>query len=68
MVDIFERQQRCYALETPLREEPVLGPRQAEVFAQGLALVFAAEEVAALEFRDDPVDEIVEAARDPREC
>ena len=36
-------------------------------FSRGLALVFAAEEVAALQFGDDPVDEIVEAARDPRE-
>jgi hypothetical protein len=39
---------------------------EAEVFAQGLAFVFVAEEVAALEFGDDAVDEIVEAARDPR--
>jgi hypothetical protein len=48
-------------------KKPVLGPRKVEVFAQGPAFVFAAEEVAALEFGDHPVDEIVEAARDPRE-
>src|SRR6202022_1086028 len=45
-------------------EEAVLGARQAEIFAQGLAFVFAAEEAAALQFGDDPVDEVVEAARD----
>jgi Domain of unknown function (DUF4169) len=49
-----------------LTEEAVLRARQAETFPQGPAFVFAAEEVAALEFGDDAVDEIVEAARDPR--
>src|SRR6266404_4428393 len=48
-------------------EEAVFGAGEAEVLAQGLAFVFAAEEVAALQFGDDLVDEIVEAARDPRE-
>jgi hypothetical protein len=38
-------------LEAPLREKPVLWAGQAEVFAQGPAFVFAAEEVAALQFR-----------------
>jgi hypothetical protein len=42
-------------------------PRHAEVFAQGPDVIFAAEEVAALEFGDDAVDEVVEAAGDPRE-
>src|ERR1700722_5645407 len=51
----------------PLREEPVLGTRQAEVFAQGPALVLAAEQAAALQFGDDPVDELVEPTRDPWE-
>src|SRR5436305_14484037 len=50
-----------------LVEEAVLGARQAEVFAQRPACVFAAEEAAALQFGDDAVDEIVEAARDPWE-
>ena len=63
-MDILRRRQRGSRLEVPLLEEAVLG---AEVFAQGPAFVFAAEEVAALEFGDDSVDEIVEAARDPRE-
>src|ERR1700737_1388249 len=45
-------------------EKAVFGAGQAEVFAQGLAFVFAAEEAAALQFGDDPVDEVVEAARD----
>src|SRR5258705_498157 len=49
------------------RKEPVFRARQAEVFAQRLALVFAAEQAAALQFRHDPVDEIVEPARHPRE-
>src|SRR5271166_4633790 len=53
--------------EAPLREKAVLGAGETEVFAQGPAFVFAAEEVAALQFGDDAVDEIVEAARDPRE-
>jgi hypothetical protein len=55
------------ALEPPLLEEPVLGAGQAEVFAQGPAPVFAAEEVAVLEFGDDAIDEIVEPAGHPRE-
>src|SRR5947209_17639567 len=59
--------QSGFGLEAPLIEKPVLGARQAEVFAQSLAFVFAAEEVAALEFGDDAVDDIVEAARDMRE-
>src|SRR5579864_9498560 len=50
-----------------LREEAVFGARQAEIFAQRPAFVFAAEEAAALQLRDDPVDEIVEPAGDPRE-
>jgi hypothetical protein len=66
-MDILRRRQRGSRLEVPLLEEAVLGAREAEVFAQGPAFVFAAEEVAALEFGDDSVDEIVEAARDPRE-
>src|SRR2546430_9236203 len=45
-------------------EEGVFGAGEAEVLAQGLAFVFAAEEVAALQFGDDLVDEIVEAAGD----
>src|ERR1700730_8589884 len=45
-------------------EEAVFRAGQAEIFAQGLAFVFAAEEAAALQFGDDPVDEVVEAARD----
>ena len=57
----------CCGLESPLLEEAVLRAGQPEVFAQGAAFVFAAEEVATLQFGDDPVDEIVETARDPRE-
>src|SRR4051794_34360422 len=49
------------------REEAVLRPPQSQVLAQGLALVFAAEEAPALQFRNDPVDEFVEPARDPWE-
>src|SRR6266446_3718457 len=48
-------------------EEAVLGAREAEVLTQGLAFVFAAEDAAALQFGDDPVDEIVEAAGNVRE-
>src|SRR5882672_6330334 len=45
------------------REEPVLGPRQAEVFAQGLALVLGAVDAAALQLGHDQIDEVVEPAR-----
>src|ERR1700730_18396496 len=48
-------------------EEAVFRAGQTEVLAQGLAFVFAAEEAAALQFGDDPVDEIVEAAGNVRE-
>src|SRR5690242_14149259 len=54
----------CRISACGLFEETVLRARQAEVFAQGAALVFAAEEAAALQFGDDPVDKIVEAAGD----
>src|SRR5215472_17181932 len=50
-----------------LWKKPVCRPRQAEVLEQGAALVLAAEEAAALQFRHDPVDKLVEPARHPRE-
>ncbi len=43
-------------------EEPVLRPRQAEVLAQGLALVFAPEDAAALQLRHHAIGEILEPA------
>jgi hypothetical protein len=64
---IFSKARRCSRLEASLLEKAVFGAGEAEVFAQGLAFVFAAEEVAALEFGDDVVDEIVDAARDSGE-
>src|SRR5438445_7852122 len=48
-------------------EKAVRGAGQAEILPQGLAFIFAAEEAAPLEFGDDPVDKVVEAARDVRE-
>src|ERR1700757_3733423 len=50
-----------------LFEEAVLGARQSEVLAQGLALVFAAKQPAALQFRHDLIDKIGEAAGYVRE-
>ena len=50
-----------------VREKTVFGPRQAKVFAQGSSLVFGSEQVAALEFRNHPIDEIIQALRDVRE-
>ena len=47
----------------PSSEEPIRRPRQAEILAQRRALVFAPEQPAALQFRHDLVDEIVEARR-----
>ena len=47
----------------PFRKEAVLRPRQAEIFAQGLALVLAAEQAAPLQLGHDQVDEVVEPAR-----
>ena len=44
-------------------EEAVLRPRQAEVLAQRLALVFAAEHAAALQLRHHAFDEVVEPGR-----
>ena len=41
-------------------EEAILRTRQAEVLAQGLALVFAPEDATALEFGHDAIDEVVE--------
>ena len=64
---MLREHQRGSGLEASLLEKAVLRPRQTEVVAQGLAFVFATEEVAVLQFGDDAVDEIVEAARDPRE-
>ncbi len=48
-------------------EKPVLRPRQAEIFAQRLALVFAAEDAAPLQFRHHAIDEVVEPAGQVRE-
>src|ERR1700722_10736900 len=45
------------------REEAILRPRKAEVFAQRLALVLGAEDAAPLQLGHDLVHEIVEAAR-----
>ena len=45
------------------REETVFGAGEAEVFAQGAALIFAAEKAAALQFRHHAVDKVVEPAR-----
>src|SRR5690606_7010287 len=39
------------------------GPREAEVLAQGRALVLGAERPALLEQRDDSVEDVVEPAR-----
>src|SRR5205085_10484242 len=54
-------------LSSGCREEAVLRAGQAEIFAQRLAFILAAEQTAALQFRHDPVDKIVEPAGDPRE-
>jgi UDPglucose 6-dehydrogenase len=43
-------------------KETIARPRQAEIFAQRPALVFAAEQPAALQLRHDQADEIVEPA------
>ena len=48
--------------------EKMIGrPRQAEVFAQRLAFIFATEQAAALQFGNDLIDEIVETAGQIRE-
>ena len=47
-------------------KEPVLRPRQAEIFAQGPALILGAEDAAALQLGHHLVDEIVEPARQDR--
>ena len=39
------------------------GRGKTEIFSQRLALIFAAEQASPLQFRDDLVDEVVEAAR-----
>src|SRR5262245_64940378 len=43
-------------------EKSVCRPRQAEIFAQCLALVFTPEQTAPLQFRHHALDEIVEPA------
>src|ERR1700722_16015668 len=48
-------------------KEPVFRPRQAEIFAQRLAFIFAPEDFALLQFGYDFVDEIVEPGRQIRE-
>src|SRR6185503_3640858 len=45
------------------REEAIVRARQAEVLAQGPALVLGAEDAAALQLGHDLVDEVVEPAR-----
>jgi hypothetical protein len=45
------------------RRGSVRPARQSEVFAQGLALVFAPEQASPLQFGNNLVDEIVEALR-----
>src|SRR5215813_3126050 len=52
----------CSSADRSVLEETVLRPRQAEVLAQGLALVLAAEDAAALQLGHHPVDEIIEPA------
>src|ERR1700759_5428537 len=47
-------------------KEPIGRPRQTEIFAQGRAFVFAAEQAAPLQFGNDLLDEIFEAARENR--
>src|SRR6185312_2455313 len=41
-------------------EEPVLRPGQAEIFAERLAFILPPENPALLEFRDHPIDEVVQ--------
>jgi hypothetical protein len=43
-------------------EEAVLRPRQAQILAQGLALIFPAEDAAALELGHHALHHIVEPA------
>src|SRR5262245_15800169 len=48
-------------------EEAVLRPRQAQIFAQRRAFIFAAVDAAPLQLRYHLVDEIVEPGRQERE-
>ena len=48
-----------------MREELVFRARQAQILAQGLALVFAAEDAAALQRRDNAVVEAAEMPQHP---
>src|SRR5882757_7799399 len=51
----------------PHSEKPVLRPRQPQIFAQGLAFVFAPVDPAPLQLRYDAVDEVIEPSREVRE-
>src|SRR5262249_3101035 len=50
----------------PRLEEPVARARQAEILAQGLALVVAAEDAAPLQLWHHLVDKVVEPSRQKR--
>src|SRR5450755_1060286 len=50
-----------------LAEEAVRGSLQAQVFAEGLALILAAEDAAALQLGHDQIHKLIEPARQIRE-
>ena len=49
-INAVGKHSRGFGLEASLFEKPVLGAGEAEVFPQGFAFVFAAEEAAPLQF------------------
>src|SRR5262245_64641807 len=58
------RRESCAARSAGLRGPAVLGPRQSQVLPQGRAFVLRAEQAAALQLRNEQVDDIVEPLRE----
>src|SRR5580692_1444122 len=51
------------ALLLPLDRPAIMRKRQAEIFAQRLAFVFATEQAAALQLGDEQLDDVLQPAR-----